>query len=164
MLAATPLAAAARESPGDILPFGLLYGKPELPGTGEETSVRVWSEGGRIHIHFIPDGKPHEIAGSLLATGDGVLKDTDPGAPGRLRIRQPRASRLDFDGALGEQPVHLSVILSGDFDSLLLDLKIDGRRVPERVGIGGDRDRPERFPVEFALDGPSSNWLNRFGF
>lgn len=91
------------------------------------------------------------------------MKDTDAGS-GQLRIRQPRPSRLDFDGPLENEPVHLSVILSSDFDSLVLDLEIDGRRIPDRVGIGGDRDRPERFPVEFALDGPSTSWLNRFGF
>ncbi|MFP6665324.1 MAG: hypothetical protein VCC00_14105 [Deltaproteobacteria bacterium] len=162
-LATLLFAAFAADARNDILPFGLLYGSPEIPEQTDEVLIRVWSQGGRIHLRFIPDGQPHEIDGSLLATGKGVLKDTTP-LSDAIRIRQPRPARLDFDGRLTGRVEGLGVILAGDFQSLIFDIKIDGRRQPEKVRIGGDRDRPRTLPVEFALGDPAVGWLDRFGF
>jgi hypothetical protein len=151
------------EARNDILPFGLLYGTPEVPEQADDVLIRIWSQGGRIHLRFIPNGQPHEIDGSLLATGKGLLKDTIV-LTDAIRIRQSRPARLDFDGRLTQRVEGLDVILADDFQSLILDIKIDGRRQPENIRIGGDRDRPLTLPVEFALGDPALGWLDRFGF
>lgn len=147
----------------DILPFGLLYGSPELTEQDDALKARVWSEGGRIHIRFLPDGKSHDISGSLVATRDGILKDTSP-VSAALRIRQPRPNRLEFDGRIKETVDGLSVILAGDFQSLIVDIEIDGRRQPALVRIGGENNAPKLLPIEFALGDPRARWLDRFGF
>jgi hypothetical protein len=163
LLATLLLGAITAGARNDILPFGLLYGSPEIAERAGEVVVRIWSEGGRIHLRFIPNGRAHEIDGSLLATGRGILKDTTP-LSDVIRIRQPRPARLDFDGRLTTRVEGLGVILAGDFQSLVLDIKIDGRRKPESIRIGGDRDHPRLLPVEFALGDSASGWLHRFGF
>ena len=38
----------------DSLPFGLLYGAPEIQLPAPEIHARLWSEGGRIHLRFVP--------------------------------------------------------------------------------------------------------------
>jgi hypothetical protein len=147
----------------DSLPFGLLYGAPEIQFPAPEIHARLWSEGGRIHLRFVPDQKTHEISGSLVATGEGILKDIAPVSK-QLRIRQQRPSRVDFDGTSDRTLAGLDVILAGDFQSLIVDIKIDGRQLPQRLLIGSDRDSPNKLPVEFGLGGADETWLDRFGF
>ena len=147
----------------DSLPFGLLYGAPEIQLPAREIHARLWSEGGRIHLRFVPDQRTHEISGSLVATGEGILKDIAPLSEG-LRIRQQRPSRVDFDGTSDRKLAGLDVILAGDFQSLIVDIKIDGRQLPQRLLIGSDRDSPNKLPVEFGLGGADETWLDRFGF
>lgn len=147
----------------DRLPFGLLYGAPEITIPADQIHVRLWSEGGRLHLRFVPDGRTHEISGYLVATGKGVFKDTAP-LTEELRIRQQRPSRIDFDGTSDTTINGLDVILSGDFDSLIVDLRVDGRQMPHRLRIGSDQDSPNKLPVEFGLGGSDATWLDRFGF
>jgi hypothetical protein len=147
----------------DRLPFGLLYGAPNITVPAQEIYVRLWSEGGRIHLRFVPDNKIHEISGSLIATGKGVFKDTAPLSE-ELRIRQQRPSRIDFDGTSHTELNGLDVILAGDFQSLIVDIKVDGRQLPKRLRIGTDQDSPNKLPVEFGLGGADETWLDRFGF
>jgi len=147
----------------DSLPFGLLYGSPEIQLPAPEVHARLWSEGGRIHLRFIPDQTTHEISGSLVATGEGILKDIAPISE-QLRIRQQRPNRVDFDGTSDRKLAGLDVILAGDFQSLIVDIKIDGRQLPQRLLIGSDRDSPNKLPVEFGLGGADETWLDRFGF
>ena len=151
------------ESQLDSLPFGLLYGAPEIQVPAPEIYVRLWSEGGRLHLRFVPDNRSHEIAGSLVATGKGVFKDTAT-IDEALRIRQQRPSRIDFDGTSIRTLNGLDVILAGDFQSLIVDIKIDGRQLPDRLRIGSGQDTPNRLPVEFGLGGADETWLDRFGF
>lgn len=147
----------------DRLPFGLLYGAPKITVPAEQIYVRLWSEGGRIHLRFVPDNEAHEISGSLIATGRGVFKDTAPLSE-KLRIRQQRPSRIDFDGTSENSLNGLDVILAGDFQSLIVDIKVDGRQMPKRLRIGSDQDSPTKLPVEFGLGGADETWLDRFGF
>ena len=158
--AALPAEASNRK---DLLPFERLYGSPEILERQETLQVRLWSEGGRLHLRVIPDGTPHEFQGSLSATGKGILKDSVP-LSRTTRIRQFKPGRIDFDGASDEKVSGFDVILAGDFQSLIFDIWIDGKQIVERVKIGSDRTPPAILPVEFGLGLADESWLDRFGF
>lgn len=155
------LARGDQQAPGDVLPFRLLYGNPgPVPA---ETACYLWSEGGRLHIRITSGSEPREVEGELRVSPHGVLKDVSLEA-GRVRIRQPLPSLLQFDLKTTGRVEELSVVLAGDVEILRVDLRLDGEVHPGALRIGERQERPKGLPADLTLTGSRAGWIERFGF
>ena len=148
---------------GDILPYRLLYGKPEKIDPGE-VACYFWNEGGRLHVRISGSEKPLEIFGQLRAKPSGILKDVDIVENANVRIRQPAPWILQFDARMDPQSEEFSVVVAGDTKTLRVDLTIDGEPSPLTVRIGERKERPRALPADLAFTGARASWIERFGF
>jgi hypothetical protein len=146
---------------GDVLPFRIVHGRPsEEAGPAP---VMLWSEGGRLKLRLEPRAGPGRAEGELRMSRGGVFKDVRPLSE-NLRVRMPTPETIRFDVELGSEPEGFDVVLSGDFSTLTVDLRVDGERRPTELAIGEHAERPQALPARLDLDEASASSIDRFGF
>jgi hypothetical protein len=153
--------AARADEIGDVMPFGIVHGRPPVEASG--AAALLWSEGGRLKLRFQGMPPAAVVEGELRMSSGGVFKDIRP-LTENLRVRMPTPDRVRFDVRVNGAVEGFDVALSGDFSTLTVDLRIDGQRRPTELAVGERAKRPAGLPLRLDLDEGAAAWVERFGF